>query len=468
MDIRHIASRIDRIARIVEGWNRSGEIPAVERGIVERSLAELYEAVRFDTPAAAQHVEHAEIDIENIFGTAAAATEPEQLPEPEAETPAEAPEIPETPAEAPAAEPVVAPVVAPEPEEEPAPAEEIPTEPEPAEEPAAETVLSEPENEPVHEPEQTGKPCPAPAETATEPKPEAKLEEPADVQDAESAAKPDTVHTEAVAENEPESAPAETVAESEQKSETSPAEVAATATAIPSPADVTAEPESETAVPAPAEAVAEPEPENEPEPAAEPAPEPEPVKQTSLFDMDMVRRPRSSGSRRIIMSLYGDTAPRRASEQSAERRSVEHKSVEQETAAAQAAAEPEAVPTVTPEVQPAAETAEHTAVLGEVINAGTTTVADAIAASQPEDVASHIVHSDRINDLNRAIGINDKFIMIRDLFGGDSEAYAKAIADLNAFTDFDECLVYIASNYRWNPDSDGTRMLMELLTRKLL
>lgn len=454
MDIRHIASRIDRIARIVEGWNRSGEIPAVERGIVERSLAELYEAVRFDTHAAAQHVEHAEIDIENIFGTAAAATEPEQLPEPEAETPAEAPEIPETPAEAPAAETVVAPVVAPEPEEEPAPAEEIPTEPEPAEEPAAETVLSEPENEPVHEPEQTDEPCPAPAETATEPKPEAKPEESAAVQDAESAAKPDAAHTEAVAENEPETAPAETVAESEPKSETSPAEVAATATTIPSPSDITAEPESE------------PEPENEPEPEAEPAPEP--VKQTSLFDMDMVRRPRSSGSRRIIMSLYGDTAPRRASEQSAELRSVEQKYVEQDTAAAQAAAEPEAVPTVTPEVQPAAETAEHTAVLGEVINAGTTTVADAIAASQPEDVASHIAHSDRIDDLNRAIGVNDKFIMIRDLFGGDGEAYAKAIADLNSFTDFDECLVYIASNYRWNPDSDGTRMLMELLTRKLL
>lgn len=454
MDIRHIASRIDRIARIVEGWNRSGEIPAVERGIVERSLAELYEAVRFDTPAAAQHVEHAEIDIENIFGTAAAATEPEQLPEPEAETPAEAPKIPETPAEAPAAEPVVAP----EPEEEPAPAES-----EPAEEPAAETVISEPENEPVHEPEQTGEPCPASAETATEPKPEAKPEEPAAVQDAEPAAKPDAAHTEAVAENEPETAPDETVAESEPKSETSPAEVATTATAVPSPSDVMAEPKSETALPTPAEAVAEPEPENEPEPAAEPAPEPEPVKQTSLFDMDMVRRPRSSGSRRIIMSLYGDTAPRRASEQSAERRPVE-----QETAAAQAAAEPEAVPTVTPEVQPAAETAEHTAVLGEVINAGTTTVADAIAASQPEDVASHIAHSDRIDDLNRAIGVNDKFIMIRDLFGGDGEAYAKAIADLNAFTDFDECLVYIASNYRWNPDSDGTRMLMELLTRKLL
>ena len=71
-----------------------------------------------------------------------------------------------------------------------------------------------------------------------------------------------------------------------------------------------------------------------------------------------------------------------------------------------------------------------------------------------------------VTDLRRAIGINDKFLLIRDLFGGDGEAYEEAIATLNAFDDFDECMIHIAENYAWNPNSDGAKFMMELLERK--
>ena len=71
-----------------------------------------------------------------------------------------------------------------------------------------------------------------------------------------------------------------------------------------------------------------------------------------------------------------------------------------------------------------------------------------------------------VADLRNAIGINDKFLLIRDLFGGDGEAYEEAIATLNAFDDFDECMIHIAENYAWNPNSDGAKFMMELLERK--
>lgn len=68
--------------------------------------------------------------------------------------------------------------------------------------------------------------------------------------------------------------------------------------------------------------------------------------------------------------------------------------------------------------------------------------------------------------MRRAIGINDKFLLIRDLFGGDGEAYEKAIGVLNDCADFDDCMIYIAENYAWNPNSDGVKLLMDLLERK--
>lgn len=121
------------------------------------------------------------------------------------------------------------------------------------------------------------------------------------------------------------------------------------------------------------------------------------------------------------------------------------------------------VPTAGPFVQsPVA--AEGGVVLGEVINHDVRTLADTIAP--PRDMAAEIARSEPVTDLRRAIGINDRFLMIRDLFGGDADAYEQAITELDGFHDLDECMIYIAENFAWNSSSDGARFLMELLERK--
>lgn len=104
------------------------------------------------------------------------------------------------------------------------------------------------------------------------------------------------------------------------------------------------------------------------------------------------------------------------------------------------------------------------AVLGDVINHDVQTLADTIAPHR--GATSELRRGEPVTDLRRAIGINDKFLLIRDLFGGDGSAYEEAIGALNAFEDFDECMIYIAENYAWNPNSDGAKFMMELLERK--
>ena len=54
--------------------------------------------------------------------------------------------------------------------------------------------------------------------------------------------------------------------------------------------------------------------------------------------------------------------------------------------------------------------------------------------------------------------------MIRD--SDDARAYEAALDKLDAFGDFDDCMIYIAENYAWNANSDGAKFLMELLERK--
>lgn len=73
----------------------------------------------------------------------------------------------------------------------------------------------------------------------------------------------------------------------------------------------------------------------------------------------------------------------------------------------------------------------------------------------------------RITDLRKAIGINDKFLMIKDLFGGNAAQYEATIDILNEFEDLDDCMIYIVENFSWNPDSEGAKLLVSLIERKL-
>ncbi|MDE5962757.1 MAG: hypothetical protein K2G58_01765, partial [Alistipes sp.] len=103
-------------------------------------------------------------------------------------------------------------------------------------------------------------------------------------------------------------------------------------------------------------------------------------------------------------------------------------------------------------------------VLGEVINQDVQTLADTIEPVR--DVASTLRSKRTISDLRQAIGINDKFLLIRDLFGGESDAYDAVMQKLNSFESLDDCVIYLTENYTWNSNSDSVRMLMDLLERK--
>ena len=69
--------------------------------------------------------------------------------------------------------------------------------------------------------------------------------------------------------------------------------------------------------------------------------------------------------------------------------------------------------------------------------------------------------------LRRTIGVNDKIILMRDLFGGNNEYYDRVITKLDSFDSLEDAMIYIHDNYHWNTQSEGARLLVELLARKL-
>ena len=105
------------------------------------------------------------------------------------------------------------------------------------------------------------------------------------------------------------------------------------------------------------------------------------------------------------------------------------------------------------------------AVLGEVINHEVQTLGDSFQRPQ-DDVATLIRKNESGADLEKGIEINDKFLLISDLFDGDVGAYNRTIHILNRFDNMDDCLIYITEHYAWNPNSEGVKLLMGLLNRK--
>ena len=100
--------------------------------------------------------------------------------------------------------------------------------------------------------------------------------------------------------------------------------------------------------------------------------------------------------------------------------------------------------------------------LADVLAGSVTVLGDKMANDeQPTSVFN------RITDIRKAIGLNDKFLMIKDLFDGDAQRYENTIDTLNEFDDLDECMIYIVENFSWNPDSEGAKLLVSLIERKL-
>ena len=110
-----------------------------------------------------------------------------------------------------------------------------------------------------------------------------------------------------------------------------------------------------------------------------------------------------------------------------------------------------------------ADAAQPVTVLGDVVGAERTTIADSITPK--EDVAS-VIGSSQLSTLRSAIGLNDKFLLIRDLFGGDNGAYEAAIDGLDSCQSLDDAMLYIFDNFAWDSECDGAKLLTELLSRR--
>lgn len=107
--------------------------------------------------------------------------------------------------------------------------------------------------------------------------------------------------------------------------------------------------------------------------------------------------------------------------------------------------------------------------LAEVKTEPILVASEKIEIKEVKEVKDHLV-MEPIKDLRSAIGINDKFQFIQELFSGDEKSFEVGIKTINAFKIFPEAQFYIKRELReknnWDEESNVVKQFDQLIKRR--
>lgn len=114
----------------------------------------------------------------------------------------------------------------------------------------------------------------------------------------------------------------------------------------------------------------------------------------------------------------------------------------------------------------------HQPVFGNTLNlfeeTSPASLGESLARADDMSIAGRIQRK-KIDDLRAAIGINEKFLFINELFGGNLNQYNNAISELNNFKSLSGVRTYLIElgvQYQWQPHSEALNKLNDLIDRK--
>ena len=89
----------------------------------------------------------------------------------------------------------------------------------------------------------------------------------------------------------------------------------------------------------------------------------------------------------------------------------------------------------------------------------------AVSGNKAADIAQY---GTPVDDINKAIGINDRFLFMRELFGGDKMAFDAAIETVNAASSYEQAHEYFRQQYSWEETDDTVELFLKAVHRRFL
>lgn len=89
----------------------------------------------------------------------------------------------------------------------------------------------------------------------------------------------------------------------------------------------------------------------------------------------------------------------------------------------------------------------------------------AVNGNKAADIAQY---GTPVDDINKAIGINDRFLFMRELFGGDKMAFDAAIETVNAASSYEQAHEYFRQQYSWDETEATVELFLKAVHRRFL
>jgi hypothetical protein len=111
---------------------------------------------------------------------------------------------------------------------------------------------------------------------------------------------------------------------------------------------------------------------------------------------------------------------------------------------------------------------QQQAIIGERYSGQKSFMDERISKQHPAEDVGHRIQLRPIEDIGKAIGLNDKFLYVNELFKGDALLYKNTIQALNAASDFDEASSIISTQFVWDMESESAQKFLEVVRRKFI
>jgi hypothetical protein len=135
--------------------------------------------------------------------------------------------------------------------------------------------------------------------------------------------------------------------------------------------------------------------------------------------------------------------------------------------------EPPLIPIPQPEPQPQPETQQQlhtdkkTHIVGDSFSHLSNRFNEHLGGRMTDNDVTEIIKSKQITNLPEAIGINDRFLFIREIFNDNKEAYLQAIERLNVVVSITDARAIIMSYTGNNNENEAVKQLLDLVKRKI-
>ncbi len=92
--------------------------------------------------------------------------------------------------------------------------------------------------------------------------------------------------------------------------------------------------------------------------------------------------------------------------------------------------------------------------------------------SLPQKEIGHSIKDTPVKDLRKAIGINDRYTFINELFRGDETMYERSIKTINGYSNYAEAEFWIKRELKlklgWNDDTETVQLFDKLVKRRFI